>query len=363
MFPVARAAPGAASRRALLLTVSAIAAAGPLATAPLAAQGTLGVAMIAAPAGNPIHEGTPGFTVAASGFDATDLPLQLTVQIATRADFGGTLFADTTVTGLTTASIVIPHLLPPGVTIWWRARVRTARGAIAFSNAEGPRTTSPWLSLISPNNLNGSTVDTRHPTFLWTSVGLRPPVQPWQYELLITRTSDHVQVPAFRTSPFDTVYTSTIELESNTSYHWAVFATAGTGDTVRVQSFASFVILDPNAPLATLLYQSFPSPFPSTRLSTTCIWFDLARQAEVRLDVLDLRGNLVANILPGRGLGPVFPPGRYGRAAIGSDSGCDDRLTWDGRDGTGRFVPSGVYLIRFRGDGRTSTTRVVWKGR
>ncbi len=363
MLPAARAARRPAASRLRTIVASAFAASALAAAAPAAAQGPLSVAFISAPSGNPIHEGTPGFTVTASGFDAADLPLQLTVQIATRSDFGGTLLADTTVTGVATATIVVPRLLPPGISIWWRARVRTARGAINFSNADGPHTTSPWLSLISPNNLNGSTVDTKHPTFLWTSVAVRPPVQPWQYELLITRTSDHVQVPAFRTSPFDTVYTSTIELESNTSYHWAVFATAGTGDTVRVQSFASFVILDPNAPLATLLYQSFPSPFPSTRLATTCIWFDLARQAEVRLDVLDLRGNLVAKILPGRGLGPVFPPGRYGRAAIGSDSGCDDRLTWDGRDGTGRFVPPGVYLIRFRGDGKTSTIRVVWKGR
>jgi hypothetical protein len=356
MPPAARAARQSTARRIRVLVATVLAA------VPLAAQGPLSVAIIAAPAGNPIHEGTPGFTVSASGFDATDLPLQLTVQISTRADFGGTLLADTTVAGVTTTTIVIPRLLPQSITIWWRARVRTARGAISFSNAEGPRTTSPWLVLISPNNLNGSTLATRHPTFLWTSVGIRPPVGPWQYELLITRTSDHVQVPAFR-SPFDTVYTSTIELESNTSYRWAVLATAGTGDTVRVQSFASFVILDPNAPIATILYQGFPNPFPSTRLSTTCIWFDLARQAEVRLDVLDLRGNLVAKILPGRGLGPVFPPGRYGRAAIGSDSGCDDRLTWDGRDAAGRFVPSGVYLIRFSGDGKTTTTKVVWKGR
>jgi hypothetical protein len=79
--------------------------------------------------------------------------------------------------------------------------------------------------------------------------------------------------------------------------------------------------------------------------------------------VLDLRGNFVAKIPPGRGLGPIFPPGRYGRAAVGSDSGCDDRLTWDGRDDSGRIVPAGVYLIRFQGDGKRITKPVVWRGR
>jgi hypothetical protein len=316
---------------------------------------------VTGPPGNPLREGTPGFTIGTSGFQPADLPLQITLQIATQADFGGTLLADTTVSGLTTANIVVPRLLPERTTIWWRARVRTARGTLALSDAEGPRTTSSWLTLIAPNNLNGSTVVTKHPTFLWTSAAVRSPVRPWSYHIFITRSSDGF--PVLNGTLSDTVFTSSIELESNTSYRWAVVASLSTGDSVRVQSFASFVILDPNAPIATLLYQSFPSPFPNARLQTTCIWFDLARQSEVRLDVLDIRGNTVAKILPGRGLGPVFPPGRYGRVAFGSDSGCDDRLTWDGRDEGGRFVPGGVYLIRFRGDGKALTKPVVWRGR
>ena len=329
---------------------------------PLSAQATLSATIIGPP-GNPIREGTPGFTITASGFQASDLPLQITLQIATQADFGGTLLADTTVSGVTTATIVVPRLLPERVTIWWRARVRTAHGALAITNAEGPRTTSAWLTLITPNNLNGSTVDTRHPMFLWSSAGVRPPVQPWSYQIFITRSRD--AFPVFNSTLFwpDTVFTSPIELESNSPYRWAVVAHLSTGDSVRAQSFASFVILDPNAPIATLLYQSFPSPFPNARLQTTCIWFDLARQSQGRLDVLDLRGNFVAKILPGRGLGPIFPPGRYGRAAVGSDSGCDDRLTWDGRDDSGRIVPAGVYLIRFQGDGKRITKPVVWRGR
>ena len=79
--------------------------------------------------------------------------------------------------------------------------------------------------------------------------------------------------------------------------------------------------------------------------------------------MLDLHGNHVAKVTPGRGLGPVFPPGLYGREVVGGDSGCDSRLTWDGRDDAGRTVPPGVYLIRFVGDGITSTKRVLFKGR
>ena len=87
------------------------------------------------------------------------------------------------------------------------------------------------------------------------------------------------------------------------------------------------------------------------------------RQSDIRLEVLDLRGNRVATILPGRGLGGTLPPGRYGRALLGSDSGCDDRLTWNGTDDRGRTVPPGVYLVRFTGDGVSETRKVLFRGR
>ena len=315
------------------------------------------------PPGNPLRDGTPAFTITTSGVLPADLPLQLTLEVATQADFTGVLFADTTLTGVTAAAIVVPRLLPERISIWWRARVRTAQGALCFSNAIGPRQTSPWLALIAPNGLNGSTVDTRRPTFSWTSPAAHPPVKPWVYQLVIYRTSDGAPVLS-GSSLTDTAFTAISDLESNTSYRWSVSAKLSTGDSAHVDSFASFDILDPNSPIATTLYTGFPSPFPNTRgVDRTCIWFDLARVSEVRLDILDLRGNFVTRILPRPGLGPVFPPGRYGRATVGSDAGCNDQFTWDGRDQGGRSVPPGVYLIRFVADRSTKTTAVVWRGR
>ncbi len=58
-----------------------------------------------------------------------------------------------------------------------------------------------------------------------------------------------------------------------------------------------------------------------------------------------------------------LPAGRYGRASEGSDSGCDPRLTWDGRDETGRPVPPGVYLIRLHAHGVESFRKALFKGR
>lgn len=320
---------------------------------------TSGSVVVTGPTGNPLHDGVPAFTVTTSGFLPTELPLQIELQVATAADFSA-LFADTTVSG-SSASIVIPRLLPPKINVWWRARIRTALGANVITDAVGPRQTSAWLTLISPNGLNGTTVDTTFPSFLWTAVATHPPVSKWSFEIVISRRSDGF--PVVTGTLADTVYRPFAALETNTSYIWAVTAHLSTGDSIRVQSFSTFVILSANAPLATVLYQNFPDPFPNARVSTTCIWFDLKNQSNVRIDILDLHGNHVAQVTPGRGLGPTFPPGRYGRAAVGSDSGCDDRLTWDGRDDTGRTVPPGVYLMRFVGDGITATKRLLFKGR
>ncbi len=354
-MPRSRTMPRSWARRlaAALAIVWSVAAAAP-------AGGELGATVIGPP-GNPVHDGTPAFTITTSGAQPSDLPLRITLQIATHADFSGTLFTDTTITGGTSVNIVIPRLLPQQVSIWWRARITTASGALFITNADGPHTTSPWLTLIAPIGANGVTLNTTRRAFLWSGVQIHPPVQPWIYQIFITRTTDGLPVQSATLS--DTGFTSVADLESNTSYKWSVTARLPTtGDSTRATSPTTFVILDPNAPIATVLYPSFPNPFPNERIATTCIWFDLKEQAEVRMNVLDLRGNHVATILPGHGLGPGFPAGRYGRAVVGSATGCDDRLTWDGRDDRGRYVAPGVYLIRFQGDGMTSLDKVLWKG-
>jgi hypothetical protein len=338
----------------------ALALAGVLLCAPgvLLAQGRS--VTVTGPAGDPLRDATPGFTIITGGFTPEELPLLLTLQVSTTPDFTGILFADTTVTG-NSASIVVPRLLPQRTSVWWRARVRTALGTLLLSESTGPRQTPAWLTLVTPNGRNGTTVDSRRPTFIWSSAGLRPPVKPWDFRIFITRTADGGI--EFNSSTTDSSFTIPVDLESNTSYRWSVTARTSTGDSIRVASFASFVILDPNAPVATVLYQNFPNPFPSALVQATCIWFDLRHQSDIALEVLDLRGNHVATILPGRGLGGTLPPGRYGRATVGSSSGCDSRLTWDGTTDAGREVQPGVYLLRLKADGITSQRKMLFKGR
>ncbi len=68
---------------------------------------------------------------------------------------------------------------------------------------------------------------------------------------------------------------------------------------------------------------------------------DLPRAADVSLDLYDARGYRVRRL-------------QAGSLAAGSQV-----LTWDGRDGTGRSVASGVYFARLRVERRTLTARVL----
>lgn len=117
-----------------------------------------------------------------------------------------------------------------------------------------------------------------------------------------------------------------------------------------------------SVPPATLLYQNFPNPFPASGRDSTCLWFDLASDSAVELEILDLRGNVVRRFVPGPDLPARLPAGRYGRSGP-TGPACDTRLMWDGRAGDGRDVPPGVYLYKLRAGGIIQFRRIVFRGR
>ncbi len=113
-------------------------------------------------------------------------------------------------------------------------------------------------------------------------------------------------------------------------------------------------------PPATLLYQNFPNPFVIATHGRTCLWFDLAHDSAVRLEIVDLRGRMVRTILPAPGFTGVVPAGRYGRDA---GAQCVEPLVWDGTDESGRVVPEGIYLARLVADGEHATRKIVVRER
>jgi len=118
-------------------------------------------------------------------------------------------------------------------------------------------------------------------------------------------------------------------------------------------------------PRTTNLYQNFPNPFPSGGILTTCVWFDVARDSDVLIQVLDIRGNVVRTLVPSANIPGRHLAGRYGRGTgnLPDGFGCDGRFTWDGVASDGRMAPAGVYLLRMRADGDEVVRRMLFLGR
>ena len=324
--------------------------------APLGAQTAV---VVTGPQGNPIADGVATFTVAATNFLPEDLPMRLQLQVSTNPAFAGALFADTTVDG-PVATITIPRLLPAASQIFWRAFALTARAGSIPSAITGPRTTPlAHLRLVSPNNAAGQSLNTRRPQFVWRSTRVPTEVGSWQYEVRIEETA--TGRIAFTNNTTDTTFTPPDDLESNKSYRWRVTARLlSTGDEVTVVSLGTFVVLSNDAPLTTVMYDPFPSPFPNAAVSNACIWFDLSDDARITLSVIDLRGLRVKTIFSST---TAFPKGRHGRPQAGVPSGCDDRFSWDGTDSRNRVVQPGAYIVVLQAGSRVFRKRVVFQPR
>ena len=304
---------------------------------------------------------TPAFRVATSGFPEDDPVVTLRLQIATQGDFQGVLILDSTITP-EDPTLRLRRPLPEGASLYWRAIARTGRGMEVSSPIVGPRTTIPWLTLVHPNESNGTTVTSRQPVLSWSSATVDAPPGPWRYDVSISNAATR-QVVVARTVT-DSSFVPPAPLEANTPYRWRVTGRLGTTDSVTRESAATFVIAaSETPPRATLLYQSFPNPFPTATAQSACIWFDLHQPALVTLEVVDIRGRRVRRLIPGEGMSSTLRSGRYGRESEWSDTGCDPRLAWDGLGEDGRTVPAGVYLVRLRAGEQQLVKKIVFRGR
>jgi hypothetical protein len=89
--------------------------------------------------------------------------------------------------------------------------------------------------------------------------------------------------------------------------------------------------------LRPMLQPNFPNPFnPRTRLA-----FDIEQAGPVSLMIYDASGRKVAVLADG-----TFEAGHYVR-------------NWDGRDASGKAMPSGVYLARLKAGNRVETQKMA----
>jgi len=97
------------------------------------------------------------------------------------------------------------------------------------------------------------------------------------------------------------------------------------------------VAVAPQGRDATVWIGARPNPFRRS----TAIRYAATGHGPVDLAVYDLAGRRLRTLVEGRS-----SPGEH-------------EIAWDGRDGTGRRLPTGVYLLRFRGEAESGTRRVV----
>jgi hypothetical protein len=309
--------------------------------------------------GDTLRTVTPTFLLQAFNIGPAR-PLTFRFQLDTTPRIGTrVVIFDTTLTVTDSTITLAPRrALPENARIYWRATVRDQTGEEIATAINGPRAVPSWISVVAPSGFSGVTVNTRTPRFVWRSPTVLEPPGPWIYTLTIENFGQRVRSVELR----DTVFQLPADaaLEANASYGWTVAARlAGTGQATVV-SPGTFVVIDSTVALATVLYPSFPNPFPSAVARSTCIWLDLGRQSRVDLEILSARGFRVRRLLPNPTLGEQLGSNRYGRSPSGS--GCDPNFEWDGTDDLGQPVPAGLYFVRFRGDGVESLRKVLFRG-
>ena len=136
----------------------------------------------------------------------------------------------------------------------------------------------------------------------------------------------HISSTSFADSGFyDCVVTQADIVEPSSLAHLTV--TGGTTDT---------------GPTPVVMGLELSAPWPNPFAASTSIRFALPREAEVRLDVLDVGGRQVRELLAGE------------RREPGNQS-----VEWDGRTQRGERAASGIYFVRLRAGREQLTRRVV----
>lgn len=108
-------------------------------------------------------------------------------------------------------------------------------------------------------------------------------------------------------------------------------------DDASLCEVTSTDVEDGDVPTPLRLHQNIPNPFnPSTMIS-----FDLPHDAHVKLDVYNVKGELVANVLDEK------------------MSGGHKRINWTAVDAAGKPLSSGVYFYRLFADEQAQTRKMV----
>lgn len=315
--------------------------------------------VIASPTDTVLSSVTPTFGWSTPDVPPFGLPVRYRLTVSREDPTGPTTLVDTTLEQ-NSATLRTPQR--PRTRLSFTLDATAADTATLRHRSAAPYVVPSWVTLLTLDDPAGAAIREPRPVLRWSSPSVLSPPGPFTYDVQVFR-ADNGEVEAQATGLDTTAFTPAADLELNTPYRWRVIARLG-GDTARTESRGTFLVVDESVPTVTLLFQNFPNPFPNASIGqvTTCIWFDLATNGRVRLEVLDLRGHLVRRLIPSGALGEWRPAGRYGRPAVGASGRCDRDFEWDGRADNGLFVPRGVYIVKLETPDGTFFKRAVFLG-
>ncbi len=113
--------------------------------------------------------------------------------------------------------------------------------------------------------------------------------------------------------------------------HLGYFTVAKKGSVTEVEHTATSI------PKKFALYQNYPNPFNPT----TLIQFDLPQNAHVQLNIYNLLGNKVRTLV-----NQDLPAGSH-------------QISWDGRDGHGNILPTGIYFYKIIAGDFVQTRKMI----
>jgi hypothetical protein len=250
-------------------------------------------------------------------WSASERATSYRLQVATDSLFGAGLVVDNP--AVTDTAATVPGL-QPGVTYHWRVNASGAGGTSDFSPARSFTTLvglPGQVTLLAP--ADGATTGTDTVAFRWNRS--QPAVSRYWFE--ISPDSLFQQFVVVDSTITDTAYVRT-GLVPNTTFFWRVRAwnNAGWGsfsETRRFTALTTGVAESRGIPTTMALAQNFPNPFNPA----TSIEFALPEATNVRLEVYNAIGELVATLIDG----PV-PAGYHTHVFSAAD------------------LPSGLYLYR-----------------
>ncbi|UCD36956.1 MAG: choice-of-anchor D domain-containing protein [Fidelibacterota bacterium] len=204
-----------------------------------------------------------------------------------------------------------------------------------------PEAPQPFTTIFPAPDSIGLPLDVR---FVWHQAVDPDPVDQVVYTLVLATNWDDSSTYEWLDGILDTSITIPFEYEG--TYYWLVEATdddefvtaSNDGNPLRFAIGTPMSLVGWDAiPAEFALHQNYPNPFNPA----STIRFDLPEAADVTIIVYDLLGREIVRLAESR-----IEPGYH-------------QVIWEGRDNTGRDVPTGIYiarlLCRYAGQARLTT--------